>query len=73
MNEDYKMTIGAKLNFWYYWNFTRRAGKIGRWIIWKLPKRVIYWCVLRAAVEVEPNHSPDGVTVEQMLKEFNYN
>jgi hypothetical protein len=68
-----KSTLSAKFNYWWYWNVRRRSGVIGRKIIWKLPKRVIYWCVIRAAVEVEPNSSPAGVTAEEMLKKFNYN
>lgn len=66
-------TLRNKINFWFYWNFKRRSGKIGRWIIWKLPGRVVYWCVVRAACTVEPNYSPENVTATQMLKKFNYN
>lgn len=70
--EKYKSTLRSKINFWFYWNFKRRSGRIGRQIIWMFPKRVVYWCVVRAAVAVEANHSPAGVTAEEMLKKFEY-
>lgn len=68
-----KSKYSARFNYWWYWNVKRRMGHLGRWFIWRLPKRVVYWCVIRAAVEVEPNYSPAGVTAEEMLKKFNYN
>lgn len=71
-DEEFKSTLRSKMNFWFYWNVKRRLGKIGRHIIWMLPKRVIYWCVVRAAVTVEANSNPSGVTASEMLKKFEY-
>lgn len=68
-----KRTVRSELGWLWYWHVKRRMGKIGTAIIWKLPKRVVYWCVIRAAVEVEPNYNPSAVTAEEMLEKFNYN
>jgi len=51
-----------------YWHVKRPAHKAFLALIWKLPKRVVYWCVIRAAVKAEPNTNPSAVTAEQMLK-----
>lgn len=67
-----KIPLSAKINFWFYWNFKRRAGTFGRWLTWKLPRRVIYWCVVRAAVEVDHEGNPENVTASEMLTKFNY-
>jgi len=69
---EFKLTLRGKINFWFYWNVKRRWGKLGKNLIWMLPKRVVYWCVIRAAVEVGPNYNPSSVTAEEMLKKFNY-
>lgn len=37
-------------------------------IVWKLPERVVYWSVVRAACKAEPNEYPGAATAEQMLK-----
>lgn len=36
-------------------------------LAWALPDRVLYWAAVRAAVKVEPNTDPSGVTVFQMM------
>lgn len=56
------------LREWIYWYARRPMGKLGRKIIWMLPKKVVYWCVIRAAVLTEPNTNPSSVTAEEMLK-----
>lgn len=53
-----------------YWRISRPAEKLKLKVVWKLPDWVVYWCVIRAAVKVEPNSNPSGVTAEQMLKEW---
>lgn len=67
-----KPSLKIRMNDWWYRNVKRRQGNFGRRIIWMFPKRVVYWCVIRAAVEVEPNYNPSQVTAEEMLKKFNY-
>jgi hypothetical protein len=37
-------------------------------IVWRLPKKIVYWCVVRAACIAEPNYYPGEVTAERMLK-----
>jgi hypothetical protein len=51
-----------------YWRLRRPAHKAFLALVWRLPEKVVYWCVIRAAVKVESNESPAGVTAEQMLK-----
>lgn len=43
--------------------------KLYTWFIWKLPKRMIYWSVVRAAVKDEPGN-PSEVTALTMLERF---
>lgn len=50
-----------------YWYYKKPKEKLFLSFIWKLPRKVIYWAVIRAAVEVEPNKDPSGVTAAQML------
>lgn len=57
---------------WQYWYVKRPAEKMFLKVIWALPNRVVYWCVIRAAVQVEPDQNPSGVTAEQMLKAVEY-
>ena len=65
--------VRSKANWLWYWHIHRRLRNLGIALIWRLPKRIVYWCVVRAAVAVEPDRSPEGVTAEQMLKKFDYN
>jgi hypothetical protein len=37
-------------------------------VAWALPRRVLYWAAVRAAVTVEPSTDPSGVTVRQMME-----
>lgn len=53
-----------------YWRISRPAHRAFLSLVWKLPRRVIYWAVIRAAVSVEPNTDPSSVTAEDMLKKF---
>ena len=41
-------------------------------VAWKLPDRVLYWAAVRAAVRVEPNTDPSGVTVTQMMERIGH-
>ena len=36
-------------------------------IAWLLPQHVLYWAAVRAAVLVEPNTDPSGVTAKMMM------
>lgn len=53
-----------------YWWIKRPAHKAFLALIWRLPRRVVYWCVVRAAVKVEPNEYPGEVTALEMLEEW---
>jgi hypothetical protein len=53
------MTIRERLNRTGEWAAMKAA--------WSLPRRVLYWAAVRAAVTVEPNTDPSGVTVSQMM------
>lgn len=37
------------------------------WLAWHLPVRLVYWCVIRAAVKVEPQEYPGDKTAREML------
>lgn len=39
---------------------------------WALPRRVLYWAAVRAAVTVEPSTDPSGVTVSQMMERIGH-
>lgn len=43
--------------------------KLLLWFVWKLPRRLIYWSVVRAAVK-DQNEYPSEVTAIEMLKKF---
>lgn len=51
-----------------YWRIKRPANKLYISFIWKLPKSMVYWCVIRAASVAEPNKNPSSVTAEEMLE-----
>lgn len=53
-----------------YWRVRRPAHRLFLNVIWRLPRKVVYWCVIRAAVAVEPNTNPSGVTAGAMLKKM---
>ena len=37
-----------KLNSWEFgYEAGKRLGNAGRWIVWKLPRRLVYWCAIR--------------------------
>jgi hypothetical protein len=46
----------------------RTADTLAMQIAWRLPERVVYWGVVRAAVKVEPNLSPEKVTAVEMME-----
>lgn len=39
-------------------------------LAWLLPRKLVYWCVVRAAVKAEPNLNPSGVTAIEMMREM---
>jgi hypothetical protein len=53
-----------------YWRVRRPAHRLFLSFIWKLPRKVIYWAVIRAAVMTEPDLNPSSVTAEQMLQKL---
>lgn len=50
-----------------YWYLSHPAEKATITLVWKLPTRIIYWAVIRAAARVEPDRYPGDVTATQML------
>jgi hypothetical protein len=51
------------------WQIRRRAEKILLGIVWRLPRRLVYWCAIRLMVKmIRDNESPGDVTVEQVLR-----
>ncbi len=44
------------------------SDKIAAWFAWHLPKRIVYWAVIRAASETERYFYPGDVTAMEMLK-----
>jgi hypothetical protein len=59
--------LDAKLNWLIYWHVKRRARNAGISLVWKLPKPVVRWCVVRAACIAEPQEYPGAVSAERML------
>jgi hypothetical protein len=55
-------------NEFMYWHFNRPGHRMLVAFVWRLPKPVVYWCVVRAATKAEPNLSPEKVTAIQMLE-----
>ena len=57
-------------------SFRERLHRTGEWAsiktAWALPSRVLYWAAVRAAVKVEPNTDPSGVTVAQMMEHIGH-
>ena len=37
------------------------------WLAWRVPARLVYFCVVRAAVETEPKDYPGDKTALEML------
>lgn len=56
--------------------FGERLHRTGEWaamrVAWVLPRRVLYWAAVRAAVRVEPSTDPSGVTVAQMMESIGH-
>jgi len=47
--------------------------KVQTFIVWHLPKWIIYWAVVRAyanASHVYPTKTPDEITLNEVLKEI---
>lgn len=63
-----RQKLDAKGNWIVYWHVKRRARMLGISLVWKLPKQVVYWCVVRAACAAEPNLYPGAVSAERMLE-----
>jgi hypothetical protein len=53
---------------WMYWKVSRPAHKAWMKMIWALPRKVVYWCVVRAAVTAEPDKNPGSVTSTEMME-----
>lgn len=53
-----------------------RLRRTGEWaaikVAWALPRQVLYWAAVRAAVMVEPSTDPSGVTVTQMMERIGH-
>ena len=56
--------------------FSERVSRTTEWasmkVAWALPRRVMYWAAVRAAVTVEPDTDPSGVTVAQMMERIGH-
>ena len=66
------MKIKVKISEEFYWYVKRPLHSLFLFTIWHLPKKVVYWCVVRAATKVK---TADGsgtlnVTADQMMREF---
>lgn len=66
MNAWQKAKVQA--NFQWYWHVTRRQQRIPMVIANRLPRRVVYWAVIRAACLAEPQEYPGEKTALEMLK-----
>lgn len=42
----------------------RKAGKLGRAIVWKLPRRLVYWCAIRLMANATVGPYSDQVVPE---------
>lgn len=62
------MTIRSKANWYVYWYIRRRLQAWPHFVARHLPRKVVYWCVIIAAVKAEPNESPADVTALEMMK-----
>jgi hypothetical protein len=59
-----------RTRLWLAWDYWTRLWpeKVLTGIVWRLPRKIVYWSVVRAACAVEPNEYPGDVTAERMLK-----
>jgi cytochrome c-type biogenesis protein CcmH/NrfF len=53
------------------WVVTDPLEQVLVWIIWRLPRRIVYWAAIRlmahATTAVYPTRTPDGVTILEAL------
>lgn len=61
-----------RMRAWLIWdNVTRiRTERAAMRIVWRMPRWLVKWAIVRAAVEVEPSTNPSSVTADQMLGAF---
>uniref|UniRef100_A0A6M3JT76 Uncharacterized protein n=1 Tax=viral metagenome TaxID=1070528 RepID=A0A6M3JT76_9ZZZZ len=41
--------------------------KLVRWIAWKLPKKLVYWCVIRVGVNAAGSKYPNQIVPELLF------
>lgn len=58
----------AKINWLWYYYIARRTRMWPHFVARHLPKKVLYWAVVVAAVKAEPNGNPSDVTSVQMMQ-----
>jgi hypothetical protein len=68
VNDATRLGLRARAHEFWYWHGRRPLGRLGWWALFKVPRRGLYWAVVRAAVIAEPNSNPSGVTADEMLK-----
>lgn len=66
------MKLKLRISENVYWWVKRPLHSLYLSFIWHLPKKMVYWCVVRAATKVK---TADGsgtlnVTADQMMREF---
>jgi hypothetical protein len=54
---------------WWRWNWPSWEEKIILAIVWRLPRKIVYWSAIRVSTYNFTGH-PDERTVSQMLKEW---
>lgn len=52
----------------FRWWLSRKQERLVMWVAWKMPRRIVYWCVVRAACKVEPNYSPADVPAIDLMR-----
>jgi hypothetical protein len=55
--------MSARLNFWYYWNVTRRSERWFAAIVHALPRKVKYQAVIDVGAEVTTRPPLENVAV----------
>lgn len=61
-----------RIRLWLIWDHWTRiqVERAQTALAWKLPRWLVKWAVVRAAVEVEPNTNPAYVTAGDMVTRF---
>lgn len=60
--------LRTHLDWIIYYHVKRRAEYALISFVWKLPRKIVYWCVIRAACEAEPREYPGEKTAVELLK-----